>query len=77
MADPLGELARGDFRFAVYPDGEVHRVEALKGDSPVVLVCRVYGYSSSEWPPTWVRNFWRPWIDQQARRTIAEAESED
>ncbi|THV39649.1 hypothetical protein [Glycomyces buryatensis] len=77
MADPgapLGEFEREDFVFTVYPDGEVHRVEARRGNFPMGLICHVYHYAYSEWYSNWSRDSWKPWIDQQARQVIAKAE---
>ena len=75
MEAPIGEFERGAFVFAVHRDGEVHRVEAREGDSAPVLVCHIYNrYTSAAWSSGWQRDSWRPWIEQQAHRIIAEAE---
>lgn len=76
MADrqPLDEFKRGVFTFTVYPDGEVHRVEARKGSAPAVLVCHINRYSDPRWSSNWVLDSWKPWISQQARQITTEAE---
>lgn len=77
MADrePLGEFERDGFVFTVRRDGEVHSVEARKGDADAIPVCAIYHRKMpTNWKLPWAIDPWRPWIDQQARRIIAEVE---
>lgn len=71
----IGEFERDQYVFTVHRDGEVHRVAAREGGSAPVLVCHIYNpYTSPGWLSGWFLDAWRPWIEQQARRVIAEAE---
>jgi hypothetical protein len=71
---PIGEFRRDEYVFAVLRDGEVHRVEAREGGSAPILVCHIYNpFTSPDWRPGWAGDSWRPWIEQNAQRVIAEA----
>ncbi|MBO3732774.1 hypothetical protein [Glycomyces niveus] len=77
MADQeaLEEFEREGFVFTVLRDGEVHSVEVRKGDERAIPVCAIYHRKMpANWSLPWAIDPWRPWIDQQARRIIAEAE---
>jgi hypothetical protein len=70
----IGEFEREDYTFTVLRDGEVHRIEARKGNASAGLVCHIYNpYTSPDWCSGWFVDSWRPWIEHQAQRVIAEA----
>ncbi|MFG3342397.1 hypothetical protein [Glycomyces sp. NPDC048151] len=73
-ADLVGEFTRDQYVFTLRRDGEVHRVEAREGDSVPIPVCHIYNpYTSPGWLSGWFLDWWRPWIELQAQRVIAEA----
>jgi hypothetical protein len=75
--EPIGEFERDPYFFTVRRDGEVHCVQARNGKGPAVLVCHIYSqFTPPDWCAGWFLDSWRPWIEQHARRVIADAEND-
>ncbi|MFG3343355.1 hypothetical protein [Glycomyces sp. NPDC048151] len=72
---PVGEFNRDTWRFAVYPERQLYRVEAREVGSKGLVICRTGPFTNPEWYRTWHIDAWRPWIELETRKVITSHQS--